>query len=121
MTAARVEQPCADMVERLVREAYEEGVEDGVGWHAAPMGDPRPQWLDSDSRAAIEATQTDQQLREEVERLRAVMQDSAAVHLNMLRGGIAKPSVPNIWHLYGVEALLAEAPEEALSSSSLTK
>jgi hypothetical protein len=29
----------------------------------------------------------------------------------MLRGGIAKPSVPNIWHLYGEEALLAEAPE----------
>jgi hypothetical protein len=50
----------------------------------------------------------------------AVLSDPAAVHLNMLRGGIAKPSVPNIWHLYGEEALLAEAPEHirtALSNS----
>jgi hypothetical protein len=39
------------------------------------------------------------------------LSDPTAVHLNMLRGGIAKPSVPNIWHLYGEEALLAEAPE----------
>jgi len=32
-----------------------------------------------------------------------VLQDPIAVHANMLRGGIAKPSPTNIWHLYGRE------------------
>lgn len=39
--------------------------------------------------------------------------DPVAVHANMLRGGIAKPSPANIWHLYGDEALLAAMPESA--------
>ncbi|RVT93746.1 hypothetical protein [Sphingomonas crocodyli] len=42
-----------------------------------------------------------------------VLSDPTAVHLNMLRGGIAKPSPVNIWHLYGDEALLADMPESA--------
>jgi len=32
-----------------------------------------------------------------------VLQDPIAVHANMLRGGIAKPSPTNVWHLYGRE------------------
>lgn len=33
--------------------------------------------------------------------------DPVAVHINMLRGGIAKPSVANIIHLYGAGVLRA--------------
>ena len=32
--------------------------------------------------------------------LEAILKDPAAVHLNMLRGGIAMPSLENIKHLY---------------------
>jgi hypothetical protein len=46
----------------------------------------------------------------EAEAERAVLADPAAVHLNMLRGGIAKPSVANIIHLYGEETLRAALP-----------
>lgn len=42
---------------------------------------------------------------EENLKLRAVLADPIAVHLNMLRGGIAKPSVANIIHLYGANVL----------------
>ena len=37
--------------------------------------------------------------------------DPQAVHVNMLRGGIAKPSPANIWHIYGRE-LLDAMPDE---------
>jgi hypothetical protein len=43
--------------------------------------------------------------------LREALRDPAVVHLNMLRGGIAKPSVAQIWHLYGA-ALLEGMPAE---------
>ncbi len=36
-----------------------------------------------------------------------MLSDPVAVHLNMLRGTIAKPSVEQIIHLYGVDALVA--------------
>lgn len=39
------------------------------------------------------------------------LRDPATVHVNMLRGGIAKPSPTNIWHIYGRE-LLADMPKE---------
>lgn len=42
-----------------------------------------------------------------------VLSDPTAVHLNMLRGGIAKPSPANIWHLYGDKALIDAMPESA--------
>jgi hypothetical protein len=48
--------------------------------------------------------------------LREVLADPAAVHVNMLRGGIAKPTVAQIWHLYGAE-LLAAMPAEHLSAA----
>jgi hypothetical protein len=35
-----------------------------------------------------------------------LLQDPIAVHLNMLRGTIAKPTIENIIHLYGKDALL---------------
>ena len=42
-----------------------------------------------------------------------LLQDPNAVHINMLRGSIAKPSVGQIIHLYGRETLLAALePEE---------
>ena len=41
-------------VERLVREAYEEGVEDGVDWcREASTEDPFPQWIDSVARVNV--------------------------------------------------------------------
>jgi hypothetical protein len=39
--------------------------------------------------------------------------DSAVVHLNMLRGTIAKPSLRQIIHLYGVDALAPLIVREA--------
>lgn len=49
----------------------------------------------------------DEALRD-VDRLQAALSDPIAVHANMLRGTIAKPSPGQIVHIYGVEALLAE-------------
>jgi hypothetical protein len=40
------------------------------------------------------------------------LQDPVTVHVNMLRGGIAKPSITNIIHLYGAEALTAALMEK---------
>lgn len=43
----------------------------------------------------------------EIERLRAALQDPATVHINMLRGTIAKPTLAQIIHLYGDESIRA--------------
>ena len=42
-----------ELIEKLVREAYEEGVEDGIGWHAYPESGPQPQWIDSVARVEL--------------------------------------------------------------------
>ena len=52
----------------------------------------------------------------ELARTNEALRDPAAVHVNKLRGGIAKPSARNIWHLYGEKALIAEAPEHIRSA-----
>ena len=44
-------------------------------------------------------------LRVEFSAIQAALQDPVAVHANMLRGTIAKPSIEQIIHLYGVDAL----------------
>ena len=61
--------------------------------------------LERDALASLIAT------AREAEALREVLADPQAVHLNMLRGGIAKPSPVNIWHIYGKE-LLDAMPDE---------
>ena len=43
----------------------------------------------------------------EIERLRAALQDPATVHINMLRGIIAKPTLAQIIHLYGDASIRA--------------
>jgi hypothetical protein len=48
----------------------------------------------SDDLAALEAQS------KEIEALRAALEDGDNVHLNMLRGTIAKPSVEQIVHIY---------------------
>lgn len=40
-------------------------------------------------------------------RLREALADPNAVHVNMLRGGIARPSLAQIIHIYGADALRA--------------
>ena len=40
-------------------------------------------------------------------KLRAMLADPVAVHLSMLSGAIAKPTVEQIVHIYGAETLLA--------------
>jgi dsDNA-binding SOS-regulon protein len=45
--------PEAAQVEMLVRNAYEEGVEDGIGWHCYPESGPQPQWIDSVARVEL--------------------------------------------------------------------
>jgi hypothetical protein len=50
---ARTDERALKLVEAIktaIQHAYEEGVEDGIGWEAAPMGDPQPQWIDSVAR-----------------------------------------------------------------------
>lgn len=42
---------------------------------------------------------------EEAEQWEILRHDPAAVHLNMLRGGIAKPTIRNMLHLHGADAL----------------
>lgn len=49
-----------------------------------------------------------------IEELEAALRDPVVVHLNMLRGGIALPSVANIVHLYGAEVLREALPEAGL-------
>lgn len=43
------------------------------------------------------------------------LKDPASVHVNMLRGTIAKPSARNIWHIYGKE-LLEDMPADILKT-----
>jgi hypothetical protein len=50
-----------------------------------------------------EAADTITDLRAEVEALK----DPNVVHVNMLRGGIARPSLAQIIHIYGEEAIRA--------------
>ena len=52
-------------------------------------------------------------LRAENERLRAALADPAKVHINMLAGVIAKPSLAQIIHIYGEDALRAALEEKS--------
>ena len=47
----------------------------------------------------------------EVARLEGALSDPVAVHANMLRGTIAKPTVEQIIHIYGADALRAALTE----------
>lgn len=49
--------------------------------------------------------------------LEEAIKDANVVHLNMLRGGIAKPSHAQIWHLYG-GALAKDMPEHVRAALS---
>jgi hypothetical protein len=65
---------------------------------------------------------------ERIEEYEKVLQDPVVVHLNMLRGGIAKPSVENILHLYpeilnrikALEAALFDA-QQALITEGMAR
>ena len=50
-------------------------------------------------------------LTAENERLLEAMKDPNVVHVNMLRGGIAKPSVGQILHIYGEDVFRAALGE----------
>jgi hypothetical protein len=50
----------------------------------------------------------------EIERLRAILADPNAVHINMLNGTIAKPSIRQMLHLHGEEALAKWAQAEEM-------
>lgn len=52
---------------------------------------------------SVAAADTITALRAEVEALK----DPNVVHVNMLRGGIAQPSIAQIIHIYGEDAILA--------------
>lgn len=41
-----------ERMERMVRDAYEEGVEDGIEWVGGD-GEPQPQWIDSVARVEL--------------------------------------------------------------------
>ncbi|MEN6548924.1 MAG: hypothetical protein ABFE07_23005 [Armatimonadia bacterium] len=68
-------------------------------WHRNPEG---PQaW------AVIEAAQAEiAALRAELAAARVALKDPHAVHVNLLRGDIAQPSIAQIVHIYGRQALL---------------
>ena len=54
-----------------------------------------PPWLGNTPDAKIPA------------RLRVLANDANAVHINLLRGSLARPSVEQIIHIYGADALRA--------------
>lgn len=56
-----------------------------------------------DGGTAFVPADTNTDLRAEVEALK----DPNVVHVNMLRGGIAQPSIAQIIHIYGEDAILA--------------
>lgn len=65
-------------------------------------------WVDGDTWFSKPVTYPDatEYLRADV--VAARLSDPVAVHANMLRGTIAKPTVEQIIHLYGVDALYRE-------------
>ena len=56
---------------------------------------------------ALLATDGNLMLAENNQRLRAALADPATVHINMLTGAIAKPTLAQIIHIYGADALRA--------------
>ena len=42
-----------EVTEAQLRAAYEEGVDDGIGWHCYPESGPQPQWIDSVARLEL--------------------------------------------------------------------
>jgi hypothetical protein len=55
------------------------------------------------SKGPGEARELIERLADELERVERVLADPMAVHVNMLRGSIAKPSAAAIRHVYGKE------------------
>jgi len=72
---------------------------DCVNPHVSYYGDG-----EAEKRWNLRALSREEQVRADV------LSDPMAVHVNMLRGGIAKPSPVNIWHLYGDRALVDAMP-----------
>lgn len=73
--------------------------------------------LDSLKDVAAALSATPAQPVDETERLREVIADPNAVHVNMLRGSIAKPSIAQFIHLYGEDAVRAALhPQEGEAS-----
>jgi hypothetical protein len=96
-----------------------------VGWYhigrpasswnlTTPFGDVLSFWDDLDAaKAAAQADYESRILAAIVPPADlALLSDPNAVHLNMLRGSIAKPTIAQIIHIYGIDALCkALAPE----------
>lgn len=70
--------------------------------------------------ASAEATRAEQ-LQAEVDQYRTALADPIAVHANMLRGSIAKPSIRSMLHLYGEVALERWDRAEAAKTERLTE
>lgn len=69
-------------------------------------------WSATGGNPAVTALATDTTpSRDEIEALK----DPNVVHVNMLRGGIAKPSHAQIWHIYGA-ALAQDMPDDVRST-----
>lgn len=64
-------------------------------------------WLRQNLLALLDAAERVARLEAEM----AALTDANAVHANMLRGSIAKPSVEQIVHLYGADVLVAALPQ----------
>lgn len=61
------------------------------------LGNALRRWVDTEIRIFAALARA--------ERAEKALEDPVALHVNMLRGTIAKPSIENIIHLYGAEAL----------------
>lgn len=68
-----------------------------------------PEWAESPNRDDYSLVQAFARHRSEAQAtgLREALADPSAVHVNMLRGGIARPSLAQIIHIYGEDALRA--------------
>lgn len=125
MSARQIHDPATPMVQEGLREAlaeaYRKGATDVHNYWVnnpgePPQGDPEFGEAASDyASAALDIfdslaralSATPAPPVDETDRLRIALADPNAVHVNMLRGGIAKPSIAQIIHIYGEEAIRA--------------
>jgi hypothetical protein len=78
---------------------------EAVEGHGGPVEDAARSAYREASCALIDARHAERDaLRQQLDEIRSVISDPVAVHLNIMRGTIARPSDANLWHLLGTNA-----------------
>lgn len=77
--------------------------------------------LDSLRQSLAEAESHGEKLQQELDDIKRILQDPVAVHINMLRGTIARISMANCAHSHGVNFNELEACQAALVDALVEK